>query len=1669
MQRILNLFRRRVRGTAPSSFSRRDSGVLPFRPDTGYIIKIKDLREIHKAAAFGDVAKVQQLLLLGKAGVNDPDEKRRTPLHLACAHGYPDVVSLLIEKKCKLNPCDNEYQTPLMKAIQCQQEECAAILLEHGADPGVIDTYHNTALHYAACAHNTKIAARLFRYNVEMEAKNKEGFTPLLLAVIENDRDMVDLLLKNGANVNVLDSFDRTPLMIAASCEPRGVVNLLLQYDIDLSRKDKNGRKAEDFAVFTGHSINYLLIENYEKQKKLNQLISSQISSTGSASDPKFTLHISDEDQEDLFEELHLDDTDLIDDVSAISSQKKESSRRSKDLTFNVALPWQSLPVTNNQSGSTEWRALPFQEDEEAGAGSGPENVFGIGIPRAKPVPQKQCEQQLPLKIEDASAISSWKRESSRHSKDLTFNAKHPCQSLPVTNNKSESTELSIIPFQEEEESGARSGTENAFRVVTPGAKPGLQKEHEPQLPLKIEDESDISSWKTESSRHSKDLTFKAKHPCQSLSVTNNQSGSRELSVIPFQEEEAASGSGPENAFSVFTPGTKPGPQKQHEPQRPLKIEDASGISSWKTESSRHSKDLTFNVNHPRQSLPETNNKSGSTELRVTPFQEDETTGDGSGPEDAFRVVIPRAKPGPQEECEPQLPLKIEDASDISSWETESSRHSKDLTSNVTHPFQPLPVTKNQSVSTDFRVIPFQEAEGAGAGSGPEHMFSIGIPGAKSVRRKQFKPQLPLKIEGSSEECPESFDKSDLEQDKVQMNANDRDDHIRASDIATEDDDLPPLNYPIRRLKIEDAGFRYDKSVKRKKRHCILLTRKVKSLENKVNELQEELLQTREMKSQLEHQKAEWKRELCSIRFILNQEEMKQVTTEMLFEKNREQFRREEEQFSKAVVLTQRLECTLRSLEVELRTGRNNLEQGEEELSDAQRQLVWEQSATALQVTIQKEKEAAASEMTQTFEVPGSNEKEKYLLDKRQILPDEVAMLKLELDTVKMKSQEKENQYREKIEVLKKKLDELQKKLQVSEEVSTKIISKYTGQVNVLTAKNEMLNSKLEKAKQNRDRLETEIASCRFRLTSATHDHEQSQASKLDIEQTFLGEQDEWLRLQDKLIHDLSSLRENNDVLSQKLSEAESKVNSFENELYHVRDSLREKTLILESTQRELNQVQHKAKELEHINQLEKENLNKYVVKHESLQERIAQIQSENMLLQQQLEDVQNKTIIKEKVASDIRGQFTDLFNNICADTRKQLLLAEERNKELISERNHLREQMCKYENKAEREDLVRKIQPEFADSSEEQSMTECSLEVTSFDLSDYEDEEKWEETDETKNKLKTEREKLKKLIESNQFLENRLKQELQRRDELQKDISGFKERLKTTKKRLREHKKRNVYQGAVKQTHSKMDREINGLKNEIGDLRQQLEAESSTSTQLKLNNQRLREELSSAKILQKTCAMPEGNRGELEEEAVNLRYHLEIAKLQRSEMEQYKREVDERARQQIIGKLKEVNLFLQTQAAAQDNLEQLRENNNASVRNQMEQRIRDLESEVYKKSPSHQDSTKAEMKKYRQLYREELTRRQSLSNKLDSTKERLAEVRHQLVNEKQNNLILITHPTANPILEPVRFRNNIAFPSRTFIPSRNLACFSGNRRSSESSVDDFLAKMRRESGRKYK
>ncbi|KAF1657090.1 Ankyrin repeat domain-containing protein 26, partial [Aptenodytes patagonicus] len=977
----------------------------------------------------------------------------------------------------------------------------------------------------------------------------------------------------------------------------------------------------------------------------------------------------------------------------------------------------------------------------------------------------------------------------------------------------------------------------------------------------------------------------------------------------------------------------------------------------------------------------------------------------------------------------------------------------------------------------------------------------------------------------------------------IQMDVTDDLDLTHSSDTTSEDVELPTSTYKeamllLEQLSVDHTGsaillkiqnilLEYEQIIEREKNRYTAVWREVKKLESEKEESQLVAEKTQDLKSILAHQEVEWKSDIQSLKFTLKQEEEKRLRVETLYEKTREKLRRKEDQYCKEMEEKQQLELRSRNLEMELITLRNLLKQVEEERDETQRQLSQEKSARALQEGIlnnhlwrQKELEEETRRTIGKNSEESDTEREKDLLFRNQLLQDEIAMLRLELDQIRLRHQEEEGKYLAENETLKEKNEDLKKELKLNEEALTQTVFQYNGQLNLLKTESAVLTSKLEQTKESKDRLETEIESFRSRLNTTVQELERHQSSKSDVERTFQRERDEWLRLQDKLHHDLSDVRETNKSLSQQLSKAESKANSLENELHQLKQMLREKTLLLEMTQKELSQAQCQAKECDHARQLEKDQVSKFIIKQESMQERLAQLQSENLLLRQQLEDMQNKGIIKEKVVNDVQDRFNDIFNKLRADTEKQVYLVEERNKELNAKCADLREQVFKYEtDKVEREGTVRQLQQELADALKKQSMSEASLEVTTRYRSDLEEDKLHlqKELEKVKTKVRNvcnymnksvtssqklqdlllassgtnttikqleehvqrERKKVKKLVELKRPVELRLDQEMKRNIELQKDCKRLKRLLNRTMKKLRVYEERvresqlNL-QGEMKNRYSEMVNEGGRLRTKVSELSQQLEIESKKCMQLEAQNQDLREELSTMRGNHEKL---EKSKCQLKEEVANLKHRLETSMVDHSQIEQYKREMEERAGQEIRQKLQEVNLFLQTQAASQDRLEQIRASHHASLRNQLKHRIRDLECELDRIKNTQQDSifqkesTQAEVERYKELYLEEVKIRRCLANKLERANERLAEANAKLLQERHRSKSLIASSivsgglAASPVLystELGHLGNNLAL-NRSLSLGGSFLSPTGNALSSRNRVEAYVAKVRRE------
>ncbi|XP_009456397.4 ankyrin repeat domain-containing protein 26 isoform X28 [Pan troglodytes] len=1617
----------------------------------GYHVRDRDLGKIHKAASAGNVAKVQQILLLRKNGLNDRDKMNRTALHLACANGHPEVVTLLVDRKCQLNVCDNENRTALMKAVQCQEEKCATILLEHGADPNLADVHGNTALHYAVYNEDISVATKLLLYDANIEAKNKDDLTPLLLAVSGKKQQMVEFLVKKKANVNAVDKLESSHQLISEYKEERIPKHSSQNSNsVDESSEDSlsrlSGKPGVDDSWPTSDDEDLNFDTKNVPKPSLAKLMTASQQSRKNLEATYGTVRTG---NRTLFEDRDSDSQDEV-----VVESLPTTSIKVQGFSHPTYQSPDLLPKPSHKSLANP--GLMKEEPTKPGIGK-KEN--GIDIIESAPLEQTNND-------------------------NLTY--------VDEVHKNNRSDMMSALGLGQEEDIESPWDSESISENFP-------QKYVDPLAGAADGKEKNIGNEQAE------DVFY----------IPSFMSGSRNFKMAKLEDTR-----------NVGMPVAH-----MESPERYLHLKPTIEMKDSVPNKAGGMKDVQTS-------------KAAEHDLEVASEEEQEREGSENN------------QPQVEEERKKHRNNEMEVSANIHDGATDDAEDDDDHDDGL--------IRKRKSGETDRQQFPRKENKEYA--SGPALQMKEVKRTEKEKRTSKESVNSPvfgkaslltgglLQVDDDSSLSETDEDegrptkKTSNEKNKVKnqiQSMDDVDDLTQSSETASEDCELPHSSYKnfmllieqlgmeckdsVSLLKIQDAALSCERLLELKKNHCELLTVKIKKMEDKVNVLQRELSETKEIKSQLEHQKVEWERELCSLRFSLNQEEEKRRNADMLYEKIREQLRRKEEQYRKEVEVKQQLELSLQTLEMELRTVKSNLNQVVQERNDAQRQLSREQNARMLQDGIltnhlSKQKEIEMAQKKMNSENSHSHEEEKDLSHKNSMLQEEIAMLRLEIDTIKNQNQEKEKKCFEDLKIVKEKNEDLQKTIKQNEETLTQTISQYNGRLSVLTAENAMLNSKLENEKQSKERLEAEVESYHSRLAAAIHDRDQSETSKRELELAFQRARDECSRLQDKMNFDVSNLKDNNEILSQQLFKTESKLNSLEIEFHHTRDALREKTLCLERVQKDLSQTQCQMKEMEQQYQNEQVKVNKYIGKQESVEERLSQLQSENMLLRQQLDDAHNKADNKEKTVINIQDQFHAIVQKLQAESEKQSLLLEERNKELISECNHLKERQYQYENeKAEREVVVRQLQQELADTLKKQSMSEASLEVTSRYRINLEDEtqdlkkklgqirnqlqeaqdrhteavrcaEKMQdhkqklEKDNAKLKVtikkqmdkieelqknllnanlsEDEKEQLKKLMELKQSLECNLDQEMKKNVELEREITGFKNLLKMTRKKLNEYENGEFsFHGDLKTSQFEMDIQINKLKHKIDDLTAELETAGSKCLHLDTKNQVLQEELLSMKTVQKKCEKLQKNKKKLEQEVINLRSHIERNMVELGQVKQYKQEIEERARQEIAEKLKEVNLFLQAQAASQENLEQLRENNFASMKSQMELRIKDLESELSKIKTSQEDFNKTELEKYKQLYLEELKVRKSLSSKLTKTNERLAEVNTKLLVEKQQSRSLFTTLTTRPVMEPpcVGNLNNSLDLNRKLIPRENLVMSTSNPRASNNSMENYLSKMQQE------
>ncbi|XP_003919795.1 ankyrin repeat domain-containing protein 20A1 [Saimiri boliviensis] len=358
-------------------------------------------------------------------------------------------------------------------------------------------------------------------------------------------------------------------------------------------------------------------------------------------------------------------------------------------------------------------------------------------------------------------------------------------------------------------------------------------------------------------------------------------------------------------------------------------------------------------------------------------------------------------------------------------------------------------------------------------------------------------------------------------------------------------------------------------------------------------------------------------------RCTLKQENEEKSNVNMLYKNLTEGLERKWEQYEKEV--KQQLKLTVRSLEMEPKTLRNI--------------------------------------PNQDFH---NHEEMKDLMHENGILKRDIAMLREEICTLKNDSLEKENKYFKDFEIIEEINTGFENRNKLSEEMITKIVSQCLQQLNDLRAENTRLNSELGKEREDEERLEAEIESYQSRLAAAIREHNQRVKTERDLKLSLQRTQDISLQRNTN-----SELKDKYEFLKEKLSKTQIKFNTLKDKVCKTSDTLREKTLALETAQNDLSQTQQQIKEMKEMYQNADAKVSKSTGEWNYVEERLCELQRKNLWLKQQLDDAYQKGDNEERVIN-IQGGFIE--------SGKKGLLLEEKNKKLMNECNHLKERLFQHE-----------------------------------------------------------------------------------------------------------------------------------------------------------------------------------------------------------------------------------------------------------------------------------------------------------------------------------------------------------------------------------------------------
>jgi ankyrin repeat protein len=171
--------------------------------------RITGASSLYFAASYHHTRIVELLLNKYKAIVDLSTFDGSTPLHVACEHGFTDIVQLLINSQANINAKMNDGTTAIMLACQNGHLSIVQILISTGQCNTTLQRLDGVTPIFLVVQHGHETIFDYFIENIDniketIDLAREDGATPLFKACQKGYDSLVNKLLKFKPNVDLL-------------------------------------------------------------------------------------------------------------------------------------------------------------------------------------------------------------------------------------------------------------------------------------------------------------------------------------------------------------------------------------------------------------------------------------------------------------------------------------------------------------------------------------------------------------------------------------------------------------------------------------------------------------------------------------------------------------------------------------------------------------------------------------------------------------------------------------------------------------------------------------------------------------------------------------------------------------------------------------------------------------------------------------------------------------------------------------------------------------------------------------------------------------------------------------------------------------------------------------------------------------------------------------------------------------------------------------------------------------------------------------------------------------------------------------------------------------------------------------------------------------------------